>query len=1239
MFTCQGQLLTPADLQLVPDKQDVESARHASHGPRIIFGSSQFPGNPQRIDDINGVPGFGHDLFSIIPKSVINFPVSQLLSTLNDDLESAGARSTEGHQIVLTAYTPTLLQEDTKPTNAFREQPSTPSYADNAHAPELATTTEAEPSLDELRQLLQTALEQLEKPADGSEPADFEAIKQGLAALQRAVADKTEREQFQKRIDSATDDLAKLNADLAAPSMPPTVDAELTIEDLQAEADKNQTNIESVAKRLKDVSNVQDNWLNELNRLNALLEETKEKIDVAERKRSELDRSNPLRHQLSTAQILALRELYAKLQKEVEWHRRRQPLLAPRLIWLRREQELLSRRKTLIDDRLKTARAKQADDDVAKAKEFELPTFPQLRSVAEKNIELTQRRQQVEAENQPIRELISYYTELLDRVTREYNEAQNQIVGHGRSQALGLMLRQQIAQLNAYDHRLQNELASDRVNELARELSNLVKLRNSHDLIRGEILIASVNHPNAAQLIEDGNMLLNAQVEYIEKLKDNFTDLNQELTRLDSTQRRLSKISSEFRFFIEKNILWIRSAERISYRDVEESRLALIELTDRNQWMLKGVFVWERFRQAPWMIIGVLASLTFLFLIRGMLIQRWKSANSRTGLLRILPVIRSALLTMVLAAIWPGVLAAIAWLIYSPTESGTVAASLASALRVLAPLLFLTYLLKWIAAEDGLGVTHLQWQHEFAGALHAWSHRVIMIVLPYLGIVLVVDGFKHGQWSSSLGRLAFFLAMAGMFYAMAAFSRKICRYLAHEKGAVSSFFYQWRGIWVILLVATPIALIISSAMGWHYSAAKLGNRLLIMQLISLVVISASCFLYRIACIGQQLVVERRRWIKLRAQQKNADEADGIPVDDDFDVDRVLKQVAGLMKGISAVAILMIGWSLFADLMPAAKFLDEIQLGSIEVEVTDQTIGEDNLVRTSTRKTNQPITLADGLICIVILIITFILSSNIPGVLEVSVLNRLPIDRGGRYAVSVICRYLVALVGLVIASRQVGLAWSNVQWLVAAMSVGLGFGLQEIFGNLVSGIIILLERPVRVGDYVTVNGQSGTITRIQLRATTIFDVERREIVIPNKKFITDDVINWTLTDPVNRVSIPIGVAYGTDIDMVCAVLREVANRHAVVLKDPEPSAVLVNFGASTLDFELRFHIPSREVFSVVRHELLLEIAREFNRLNIDIAFPQQDIHIRSINGLIPIGLTRQHKNEASLETRQDDQRAA
>ncbi len=242
-----------------------------------------------------------------------------------------------------------------------------------------------------------------------------------------------------------------------------------------------------------------------------------------------------------------------------------------------------------------------------------------------------------------------------------------------------------------------------------------------------------------------------------------------------------------------------------------------------------------------------------------------------------------------------------------------------------------------------------------------------------------------------------------------------------------------------------------------------------------------------------------------------------------------------------------------------------------------------------------------------------LARNLPGLLEVMVLSKLRLAQGSAYATTTLLSYALAGFGIVATLSTLGVSWDKLQWLVAALSVGLGFGLQEIFANFISGLIILFERPVRIGDVVTIGNLSGTVSRIRIRATTITDFDRKDIIVPNKTFITGQLINWSLSDTVTRVTIKVGVAYGSDLDKVKALLYKAAQDNPRVLKEPEPQVFFLNFGESTLDHELRIHVRDLGDRNPATDEINRFIDREFNKAGISIAFRQVDIFLKNFAG--------------------------
>ncbi len=227
------------------------------------------------------------------------------------------------------------------------------------------------------------------------------------------------------------------------------------------------------------------------------------------------------------------------------------------------------------------------------------------------------------------------------------------------------------------------------------------------------------------------------------------------------------------------------------------------------------------------------------------------------------------------------------------------------------------------------------------------------------------------------------------------------------------------------------------------------------------------------------------------------------------------------------------------------------------------------------------------------------------------LARTKFDPALQFAILRITGYLFVILGIYVAFQAVGVDLSSLAVLAGAVGVGLGFGLQNVVNNFISGIIILAERPIAMGDRVEVAGVAGQVTHISLRSTTITTNDNISIIVPNSQFITETVINWSHGDPKVRMRLPVGVAYGSDTDKVRQALLEVAANHEKVLKDPAPAVFFNQFGDSSLDFELAVWT-SEMTFSPrrFRSDLNFAINRALREHGIEIPFPQRDLHIRS-----------------------------
>lgn len=225
--------------------------------------------------------------------------------------------------------------------------------------------------------------------------------------------------------------------------------------------------------------------------------------------------------------------------------------------------------------------------------------------------------------------------------------------------------------------------------------------------------------------------------------------------------------------------------------------------------------------------------------------------------------------------------------------------------------------------------------------------------------------------------------------------------------------------------------------------------------------------------------------------------------------------------------------------------------------------------------------------------------------------RMTEDPGIRFAVVTLARYLVLALGLLSGLSALHLGLDKIGVVLAALGVGLGFGLQEIVSNFVSGIILLLERPIRVGDIVTVAAMTGKIDRINIRATTLINADNQSLIIPNREFITGNLINWTHKDKVIRFSIHVSVALGTDPDRVSELLLAIARADSDVLGNPVPQAFLDAFGPSSLSFLLHVHVPDPTFPGKVRHRLCSQIQKRFAAEGIQIALPVQELRVDTI----------------------------
>ncbi len=259
---------------------------------------------------------------------------------------------------------------------------------------------------------------------------------------------------------------------------------------------------------------------------------------------------------------------------------------------------------------------------------------------------------------------------------------------------------------------------------------------------------------------------------------------------------------------------------------------------------------------------------------------------------------------------------------------------------------------------------------------------------------------------------------------------------------------------------------------------------------------------------------------------------------------------------------------------------------------------------------QPVTLASLTVFLLIIAVVFIVSRMLTRILLKRILMRFNIESGIRFTMVRVSHYILMIIGAIFAFQFVGVNLSGLAVIFGLLSVGIGFGLQNITSNFIAGLILLFERPIKVGDRVTVGDTEGNVQAINMRSTTVNSLNNIAIIVPNSDFISGRVINWSHGDLKTRLVVDVGVSYGSDIDLVLKALREVADESPMALKHPEPDVLFRDFGDSSWNMQLRVWIADPTQFYTIKSAINIAIARKFRERNIEIPFPQRDLHVRS-----------------------------
>ncbi len=821
---------------------------------------------------------------------------------------------------------------------------------------------------------------------------------------------------------------------------------------------------------------------------------------------------------------------------------------------------------------------------------------------------------------------------LLNQLDSEFTRLKKKVDAAGSSAVVGLLLRGHRQSLP--DVRMLEREIAQRKEEIATvQIDQIQAEEDRRELADIDAKITSVFQEITTDLSEEQRetirkilrqyyeskrSLLYEKTSFQEKYYDKLIDL-------DTSALQLIEKVNQQDTYIQERVLWVRSGSPLGLTLLKDSRAALLWLLDARQIDEITNAIWTDVRAYP--LPATLASLSLFLLIaaRRPLRKRVRQSaehGKKKGNVQLRPTFNAMVYTFILSLDIPLVFALFGWRLSASFASTDYTSAAGNGLINAALVLWSVDFTREVLKRNGLGVAHFDWSEKACRGIYKTLLWLEILSLPSVYVISALAEFGDNHAEDSLGRLCFMLNMLMLTFALHQLLRKRNGSLFNliELARGKSSLYA-RRIGYLIGLGIPLALFLAAGLGFYYSALHIASQIhaTLLCVLGLILV--------IQLILRWMTITRKRLAREQARKRREAARDGgtsmsdvvVEQGQEIDLARIDAQSMRLIKSGFVACLALATYLIWSPDLPALSVLDNQTLwetyDTVQREVLNPETEQTEIVSESVMV---PITLRDAVFFLFIVGISFIAVQNLPGLLEIVLLERLSLIAGERYAVKSIVAYVLTVAGGIWAFTVIGLSWSKIQWLVAAVGLGLGFGLQEIFANLVSGLIILFERPIRVGDTVTVGDISGTVSRIRIRATWITAFNRQELIVPNKEFVTGRLVNWTLSDQVLRIEIPVGIAYGSDVELAKRLMLEVAQAHELVLDDPEPVVYFRGFGDSSLDFELRVHSPDLESYLPIKDAMHTQIDTVFRAHNIEIPFPQRDIHVRSMDIPLPQG---------------------
>ena len=878
------------------------------------------------------------------------------------------------------------------------------------------------------------------------------------------------------------------------------------------------------------------------------------------------------------------------------------------------------------EDRLRRAEAAQVVADLEAAKEASADAHPRVRELARANTELAEAIQALSQETAKVQDVSTRTTATTSTLAQDFANDRQRIAAAGLNRALGRVLVDR-------RERLPEE------GELRRQTNARMEAEAEATLVllgwREELLalkfgadqhfaadLAALPPPEAVAL----RAQLDEQAGRREELLGRAIEAGERhlraLAELDLAAEALATLSHDYRVFLAQHLLWMRSHVPVTQQSFAVLPTVVGELLSPANWLQvantlgAGLAVgW-----AGWVGLG---TILLLLALDRVLRRRLRAttptptptpASPRPGSHRFGYTLWAIVLTLLLAMPPPLFLALLGLVLTSQPDTASFAYGVGEALQHLAPGLYYLLALRMMCLSGGVIDRHFRWRHHNRRGLARYLNVAIWTLVPLGFITLVVNALGEVE-AATLGRLTL-TGLTLSFALLVASALHPRRGLVRDglAAAPEGLASRTRHLWYPLAVAVSLALAVLTLAGFQYTAGTLFYRWLgqFCLLLGLVLVQQLIMRW-LLLTRQQLALRQARGPRSRplgqepagptgAGGDSPDPAVAEDKDDEaLDLAALDGQTRQLVNALLTVAGAVGFWVLWSDVLPALNRLEHFTLWHASSTV-------DGVV------TTLPVTLADLAVLVVIIVVAVISVRHLPGLLEILLFQQTRISAGGRYTLIALTGYGITAVAVVLVAGRLGLTWQQVQWLVAALGVGIGFGLREIVANFISGLILLFERPVRVGDTVTIGAQSGVVSRIEIRATTIRTWDQRELLVPNNQLITGEVINWTLSDQINRGEILISIASGSDTETALRILHEVVAADPRVMTDPAPVITVQEFGERGMGLMLWFFLPTLTNRLQIRGELMSTIDARLRAAGIAIGLPQREIRVRNEGGV-------------------------